>query len=84
MPSGRRNTIRRPVQAEDLYHIVQSTIENTPRENIRIHTRLPVMVKTSRSTAVGKVMRDRAFPARHVCPTLAVSGGLKAFSADRR
>jgi len=36
--------IRRPVQAEDLYHIVQSTIENTPRGNIRIHTRLPVMV----------------------------------------
>jgi len=35
--------IRRPVQAEDLYRIVQSRIENTPRENIRIYTRLPVM-----------------------------------------
>ena len=36
--------IKRPVQAEDLYRIVQSTIENTPRKNIRIYTRLPVMV----------------------------------------
>jgi len=36
--------IQRPVQAEDLYHIVQVTIANTPRENIRISTRLPVMV----------------------------------------
>ncbi len=36
--------IKRPVQAEDLYRIVQSTIENTPRENIRIYTRLPLMV----------------------------------------
>ena len=36
--------IRRPVQAEELYRIVQLTIENTPRENIRIYTRLPVLV----------------------------------------
>jgi CheY-like chemotaxis protein len=36
--------IRKPVQAEDLYRIVQLTIEDTPRENIRIYTRLPVMV----------------------------------------
>jgi two-component system cell cycle response regulator DivK len=36
--------IRRPVQAEDLYRIVQLTIENTPRGDIRVYTRLPVMV----------------------------------------
>jgi CheY-like chemotaxis protein len=35
--------LRKPVQAEDLYRIVQLTIENTPREHIRIYTRLPVM-----------------------------------------
>jgi len=41
------NLVRKPVQAEDLYRIVQLTIENTPRENIRIYTRLPVMVNNN-------------------------------------
>lgn len=35
--------LRKPVQAEDLYRIVQLAIENKPREHIRIYTRLPVM-----------------------------------------
>ena len=35
--------LRKPVQAEDLYRVVQLTMENTPREHIRIYTRLPVM-----------------------------------------
>jgi len=35
--------LRKPVQAEDLYRLVQLTIENNPREHIRIYTRLPVM-----------------------------------------
>jgi CheY-like chemotaxis protein len=33
-----------PIQAEDLYRAVQTAIEPTPRQNIRIHTVLPVMV----------------------------------------
>jgi CheY-like chemotaxis protein len=34
--------LRKPVQAEDLYRIVQLATENTPREHIRVYTRLPV------------------------------------------
>ena len=36
--------IRKPIQAEELYRIVQAAIETTPRNNIRIFTRLPVTV----------------------------------------
>ena len=36
--------VHSPVLAEDLFHAVQNTIETTPRSNIRIHTRLPVII----------------------------------------
>lgn len=36
--------IRKPIQAEELYRTVQAAIETTPRNNIRIFTRLPVTV----------------------------------------
>ncbi len=33
-----------PLQAENLYQVVQKAIEPTPRQNIRIHTMMPVIV----------------------------------------
>jgi len=71
--------IRRPVQAEDLYRIVQSRIENTPRENIRIYTRLPVMANNKPLDCGGE----------GECATVLSQHGmyvrtLEAFSADRR
>jgi len=36
--------IQNPVRAEELYRAVQAAVENTPRKNIRILTRLPVTV----------------------------------------
>lgn len=38
--------VHEPIQAEELYRTVQATIEPTPRQNIRIHTRLPVIVNS--------------------------------------
>ncbi len=46
--------IRKPVQAEDLYRTIQLKIENTPRENIRISTRLPVMINDERLDCGGQ------------------------------
>lgn len=42
--AGAAGFVKSPVLAEDLYRIVQATIEPTPRKNIRIRTRLPVVV----------------------------------------
>ncbi len=36
--------IRKPIQAEELYRIVQSAVENTPRSALRVFTRLAVTV----------------------------------------
>ena len=36
--------LAKPVQAEDLYRTIQEAIEPTPRQNIRISTRLPVSI----------------------------------------
>ncbi len=46
--------IRKPVQAEDLYRTIQLKIEHTPRENIRISTRLPVMINDKRLDCGGQ------------------------------
>lgn len=41
---GAAGCISKPVQAEELYHAVQASIEPKPRATIRIDTRLPVSV----------------------------------------
>jgi CheY-like chemotaxis protein len=42
--AGASVCLKKPVSAEDLYRAVQSTIEATPRERIRIRTQLSVIV----------------------------------------
>lgn len=42
LQAGAAACIRNPVQAEELYRAVQAAIESTPRDSIRIPTRLPV------------------------------------------
>jgi len=42
--AGAVDFMHSPVQAEELYRTVQSAIEAAPRSNLRIHTRLPVIM----------------------------------------
>ncbi len=42
--SGAAACLFPPVEAESLYQAVQAAIEPTPRQNIRIHTMMPVLV----------------------------------------
>ncbi len=42
--AGAADCIYAPVQAEELYRAVQKAVESTPRQNIRIHTFMPVIV----------------------------------------
>jgi CheY-like chemotaxis protein len=44
LDAGAAACLTKPVQAESLFVAVQEAIEPTPRHNIRINTRLPVMV----------------------------------------
>ncbi len=44
LDAGARACLKKPVEPEDLYRAVQSAIEPTPREHIRIQTRLSVLV----------------------------------------
>ena len=44
MGAGAAACLSTPIEAESLYRTVQEAIEPTPRQNIRISTRLPVMV----------------------------------------
>lgn len=44
LDAGAMACLTTPVQAESLFRTVQEAIEPTPRQNIRISTRLPVMV----------------------------------------
>jgi hypothetical protein len=44
LDAGAVACLAKPVEAEGLYRTVQKAIEPTPRQNIRISTRLPVMV----------------------------------------
>jgi len=44
LQAGAAASIKKPVQADELYRVVQSIIEHTPRTHIRIQTRLFVTV----------------------------------------
>lgn len=39
--------LKKPIQAEELFRVVQAAIEPKPRANMRIHTRLPVTVNNN-------------------------------------
>ncbi len=44
LQAGFQAIVRKPIQAEELYRIVQSVMESTPRRNIRIIASIPVVV----------------------------------------
>jgi DNA-binding response OmpR family regulator len=44
LDAGAAAYLTKPVRTEDLYRAVQTTIESTPRKNIRIRTRLPIII----------------------------------------
>ena len=78
--AGALACIRKPVQPEELYRVVQSAIEPTPREHIRIQTRLSVVLNnvpldyasgecaTMLSSRGMFIQTQKTFPVKTKCP----------------